>query len=69
METPISQVWIEKEYKEGDIDLGWNCKGVGFGHIAFYEKEGKIYCNNETMGKDFVKAVLIKLVDESIFTE
>lgn len=63
------QVDISIDYKEGDIDLSWMC-GLGFGHLAFYKGEdGKIYCNNECMSKEFCKRVLCALVDKSEMTE
>jgi hypothetical protein len=62
-------VAITKDYKEGDIDISWTAEGIGFGHLAFYEKDGKIYCNNEYMSKGFIRRVLNKLVDESILND
>lgn len=49
------------------FDLAWTTKSAGFGHTTFYNKKGKLYCDNETMSKDFVKAVMCKLVDEAVF--
>jgi len=68
-QVEIRDVCITTDYKEGDIDLQWVANGIGTGHLAFYEKDGKIYCNNETMGRDFIKAVLNKLVDVSVMNE
>ena len=65
----ITGVEITTDYKEGDIDLDWTCKGIGFGHLAFKLKDGKILCNNEYMGKEFIRSVLNKLVDDCILTE
>lgn len=65
----ITSIEITKDYKEGDIDLQWSCEGIGFGHLAFYTKDGKIYSNNEYMSKEFIKAVLNKMVDVCILTE
>lgn len=49
------------------FDLAWTTKSAGFGHTSFFTKRGKLYCDNETMSKDFVKAVMCKLVDEAFF--
>ncbi len=64
-EIQIHYVMITTDYKEGDIDLQWVANN-GFGHLAFILKDGIIHCNNEYMSRDFVKAVLNKLVDVSI---
>jgi hypothetical protein len=52
----IQGVHIETEYKEGDIDIGWVAKGIGFGHLAFGMENGKIHCMNEMMSRDFCKS-------------
>lgn len=44
-------------------------KLVGFGHLSFKNKDGKIHCSSEGMSREFVKEVLCKLVDEAIFEE
>lgn len=49
------------------FDLAWTTKSAGFGHTTFYTKKGKLYCDNETMSKDFVKTVMCKLVDDAVF--
>lgn len=49
------------------FDLAWTTESAGFGHTTFYNKKGKLYCDNETMSKDFVKAVMCKFVDEAVF--
>ena len=64
-EYEIHDVNISTDYKEGDIDLEWTAS-IGFGHLAFKIVGDKIHCNNETMGREFVKEVLNKLVDISI---
>lgn len=62
----ITHVEITTDYKEGDIDVGWIGEGIGFGHLSFERKDNRIICHNETMSKNFIKAVLLKLVDVSI---
>lgn len=46
----------------------WSAKGIGFGELYFYEKDGKIYCDNELMGKEFIKRMLCKMVDDCELT-
>lgn len=64
----LYSVAISTDYKEGDIDISWQAD-YGFGHIAFEKDGDKTICHNESMSKDFVKAVLCKLVDDSVFDE
>jgi len=65
----IVDVCITEDYKEGQIDIDWITVSAGFGHLSFCNKDGKIVCNNEGMSRDFVKQVLIKLVDKAIMAE
>lgn len=56
------------ELKDGlAFNLAWTTKSAGFGNTTFYTKKGKLYCDNEAMSKDFVKTVMCKLVDDSVF--
>ena len=54
---------------ERGVLVDWSVNGVGFGEFYFYMKDGKIYCDNETMDKDFIKQMLCQMVDDSILTE
>ena len=65
----VMEVRLTEDYHEGLIDIGWQTKSAGFGHLSFNNKDGKIHCSSETMGRKFVKEVLNKLVDQSIFEE
>lgn len=47
----------------------WALDGVGFGELYFYVQDGKIYCDNETMDKEFIKKMLCKMVDDCILTD
>ena len=49
------------------IVINWSVKKVGFGEIRFWEKDGKIICDNEGMSKEFIKKILNSLVDKSEF--
>lgn len=65
----VTRVWLTEDYREGLIDIGWSTKSAGFGHLSFNNNDGKIHCSSETMSRNFVKEVLNKLVDASIFEE
>lgn len=72
---------FDNESFEG-FRIDWGAKGIGFGQIDFFYKkeddkldeygvpipEGRVlYCDNEFMSKEFVRAVLDKLVDNAQF--
>lgn len=45
-------VYVKME--DGYLVMQWGAEKVGFGEITFHTKEGKLHCDTETMGKDFV---------------
>lgn len=48
----------------------WSAKGCGFGQLYFYQAEdGKLHCDSETMGKEFVKRMLCQMVDDAEFRD
>lgn len=51
------------------FSLDWSLKGIGFGQFYFYEKEGRIYCDNECMSKESIKRVLSAMVDQCELTD
>lgn len=64
----IDSVELPEDYREGLIDISWGSPGpLGFGHISFDKRDGKIHCSSETMSREFVRQVLDKLVDMAIF--
>ena len=48
------------------FQVAWSKPGVGFGQFEFYEKDGVLYCDNETMNREFIKKVLCDMVDQSV---
>jgi len=50
------------------VVINWIVKDCGFGEIKFYQDGNKIYCDNELMSKDFIKAILCLIVDKAILT-
>jgi len=50
--------------------MSWTAKGVGFGGFAFYTgPDGKPHCENERMGKEFIRKMLNKLVDDLVLDD
>ena len=48
--------------------FNWTAEGIGFGQLYFYTKNGVVYCDNELMGKEFIKKMLCQMVDECVLT-
>jgi len=54
--------------------LHWGKPGIGFGTADFYWSDHeygkmKLYCDSETMSKDFIKEMLCQMVDDSVFED
>lgn len=62
----VTKVWLTEDYREGLIDVGWQTASAGFGHLSFKNKDGQIVCSDECMGKEFVKEVLMTLVEKAV---
>lgn len=58
--------------EEGDSAmwlLSWGAKGIGFGEVSIhFKKDGSIVIDDETMGREFVKAALCAVVDKAQLT-
>lgn len=53
-----------------EISVNWVRKGRGFGSFEIYEGEdGKFYCYNEIVSKEFIKQVLCDIVDKCVLLE
>ena len=51
-----------------NVYLRWQTRNAGFGEVRFYvASDGKIHCENECMDREFVKSVLVKLVDDAVW--
>ena len=48
----------------------WSAKGFGFGELYFYvdKKDGYVHCDNELMGREFIKDMLCHMVDNCVLT-
>lgn len=56
---------ISIEPIHGGLYLNWSAAGVGFGQLSLsVNEEGKYVFHNEGMGKNFIKSILCRLVDE-----
>jgi hypothetical protein len=65
------QTWDGEIPDDGteNIMFAWGIKDFGFGTTTFYYKDGKLFCNNETLSKESIKKILCAFVDEAEFTE
>ena len=57
--------------QDNKLSLSWGAAGIGFGsmYLSVCPKSGKALFDTEFMGREFVKAALCRLVDESVFTD
>jgi hypothetical protein len=46
----------------GAVVLSWACKGIGFGEVTFYLRDGKLNLDNEGMSDEFVVALMTEAV-------
>lgn len=54
----------------GEFTIVWSEKGRGFGQYHFYmDAEGKIHIGNECDGKNTIKRILNRMVDEAILDD
>jgi hypothetical protein len=54
---------------ESGFEVRWETESAGFGVMTVYEDEDGPRCESEGLSRDFVKAVVLKLVDSMLFTE
>jgi hypothetical protein len=52
----------------GTAHFRWSAKGCGFGEMYFYldKSDGYVHCDNELMGREFLKEMLCKMVDNCV---
>ena len=51
---------------DGGFIIQWATKGAGFGEATFYLKDGKLRCDSEGMGRDFIKEVINHLLNQMV---
>jgi hypothetical protein len=57
----MEQIWGPWRRRGGKGNAGgfllrWGAEGVGFGEMQFSFKRGRMYCDTECMGMDFIRA-------------
>ena len=52
----------------GEVSFKWSARGAGFGNLYFYfnEKDSYVHCENELMGREFIKKMLCNMVDNCV---
>ena len=54
----------------GGFTINWSEKGRGFGQYCFYQTDdGEIHISNECDGKETIKRILNRMVDEAILDD
>jgi len=52
------------------ITVSWGVQKIGWGQFVFYIGEDKqVHCDNEMMGKEFIKARLCEMVDNCVLDD
>jgi hypothetical protein len=60
----------ETSIESGFIDIYWEDEGGEFGHIYLHSSVGEeLQIDSEHMGKDFIKKVFNKLIDNATLKE
>lgn len=49
--------------------IDFSVPGFGFGQITFFMENGKMHCNNEYMGKETLKMIIGKMIDECVLED
>lgn len=78
-EYDITEAWVKyigpssHPDCQGVMLVGWVANGIGFGELTFYNKKARknsknytFYCETECMSKEFVNAVMKKLLESGI---
>lgn len=57
--------WNKGSHGGPGFEVAYETWSAGFGTVTIYQDaDGKLNCDNEAMGRTFLKAVLSKLIDE-----
>lgn len=57
--------WGPYKGNKSGFCIHWVTKAAGFGSMTVYvDNDGKLKCDNEAMGKNFLKTVLVALLDK-----
>ena len=64
--TKLSGPWGPHSGNDGGFIIQWGCKGVGFGELAFYKKDGKIYCDTEMESKKFIRRAILHWLENEV---
>lgn len=48
----------------GGFGIDWDTKSGGFGRCDFYLKDGRLHCENQAMGKEFILRLFERLVEQ-----
>src|SRR5271166_690600 len=53
------------------VGFDWSSKSIGFGQMYFYvdKADGYVHCDNEGMGREFLKEMLCKMVDNCVLND
>ncbi len=62
----VESCWGKNKTNDGGFEVTWGTVSAGFGSLTFVKRDGKLICDAETMGREFVQEVLKKLADDVV---
>jgi len=66
----LKGAWRNTDNNSQGFVLGWETVSAGFGELTIYiDNDNKLYCDSETMGKEFIKSVFNKFVELLIIND
>jgi|GEM_PF-6507503 len=54
----VGNSWEANKHNDGGFTIRWGAKDIGFGELTFYYKKKQLFCDTETMSKEFVRKAL-----------
>ena len=65
-EARINGIWGKNKLNDGGFEICWAVKNFGFGLLTFYLKNGKLYMDEECLGKTFAMGCMSAIIYDAI---
>lgn len=62
-------VAVQAGYRGKGLIFNWSRKGIGFGQLRIFMKDGQFYVDNECMSPEFCADVIKQAIQESLDKE
>ena len=68
-DVQLTETWEAHERNKGGFKLAWSSE-KGFGEVSFFVRnDGKVVCDNERESPEFIKSLMLALVESSEFKD